>query len=77
MIVRVDFFVFGVRSYFEASEKELTINYHLDTKHLQPLTLQDLIGWKDAYNLTTNIIHPIDVLYKQHNLTEDFLLVQI
>ncbi|MDQ0859866.1 hypothetical protein [Bacillus sp. V2I10] len=63
------------KSYFEAAGKELAINYNLDMRHLQPLTLQDLTRWKDAYNNATNIIHPLDVLYKQHKLTDDFSLI--
>ncbi|MGC7946837.1 hypothetical protein [Bacillus sp. II_CA] len=63
------------KSLFENAQKELNINYRLDMEHLHPLTLQDLHNWNHSFSKADAIIHPLDMLYKQHNLTEDFSLL--
>ncbi|USK64047.1 hypothetical protein [Peribacillus frigoritolerans] len=63
------------KAHFESVANELTINYRLDTRHLHPLSIQDLNRWKKVYSQARDIIHPLDVLYKQHNLTEDLSIV--
>ncbi|MGQ4668795.1 hypothetical protein ACUIJN_23725 [Metabacillus halosaccharovorans] len=56
------------KAIFEAAEKELTINYNLETKHLLPLNIKNLYSWKEAYDRATVNLHPLDVLYNQYKL---------
>lgn len=55
-------------SRFEASEKQLDIQYRLDTEHLQKIDSNDLENWKVMYNQMKSRAHALDVLYSQNNL---------
>lgn len=58
-------------SRFEASEKQLDIQYKLDTEHLQKINSNDLENWKVMYNQMKSRAHALDVLYSQNNLIRD------
>lgn len=59
------------KSKFEASEKELDIQYQLDTRHLQKINSEDLENWKVFYNQMKSKVHALDVLYSQKNLIKN------
>jgi hypothetical protein len=64
------------KAMFEATGKQLTIEYEIYTRHLTTLEFNDLENWKNTFQHSANLYHPLDVLYKQKGLIKEFSILQ-
>lgn len=57
----------------EYNAKDLNVKYNLETAHLTPMNQNDIANWVIGYHSKNQIasllaeVHPLDVLYSQHN----------
>lgn len=68
-----------IKKAFEASSEQLTIKYNLDLNHLADINYDHLKYWYSTFSKADSInkeeIHPLDVLYKQHDFIENLEII--